>query len=174
MNPLTTAGDLIVRQTSNETRLPIGTQDQYLTVDSNAISTGGIAWKSQYYGTMYQYAESLNVNSMSTSTTVWTTKITLTTPTLPSGTYRLAYFAQGITQTASRRVKIRVIRNSVTEVADQEFTLTANSTTGTETVCDFLVVNLTTGSHTFDVQYQSQNGANVGIRDIHVEFYRIA
>lgn len=88
--PSTTKGDLVVHNGSDNTRLGVGSNGHVLTADSTEAS--GVKWAPAgggVYGTEYHYAASESESTTTSSS--WVNKTTLTTSSLPAGTYRLGY-----------------------------------------------------------------------------------
>jgi hypothetical protein len=117
-DPTTTAGDLSVYGGTTSVRLPRGTSNQYVGIDTtNFASTGGVGWNSFVFGTWYQYTESTDSNITSANATL-VSRVTMTTPVLDAGSYRVRAFCTTKTTNANRRVRVLCFVNSSNDASN--------------------------------------------------------
>jgi hypothetical protein len=84
--------------------LPVGTAGQYLGVGTFA-STGNVGWTSFVFGTQYQYSSSSNGAITATSTTP-VQRMSMTTPSIPAGTYHIAMNFSVQAANPSRQIRV--------------------------------------------------------------------
>lgn len=90
ISPLTTKGDLIVRDSAISTRLPIGTNNQLLTVDSTQAF--GLKWANPAIATSLAYLYNSATDTTSSSITVSYAIIdSMSQLTPPAGTYIVTF-----------------------------------------------------------------------------------
>jgi hypothetical protein len=107
-NPTTTKGDIISHNGTTQIRVPVGINSQSLIADSTQSS--GLIWKYPF-GSFYQYAQSLGDNN--TTSTSFQTKLTMTTGTLPIGTYMIHCYTRITSNQVSRNFEIETRVNSI-------------------------------------------------------------
>lgn len=139
------------------------------SVDSNDFITD------YGYGSQYHFAKSTTLTA--TTNAAFTEKLRLTTPSVPTGRYRVAvnfqiYNLSGQTRPLNVRswldVNTNVWYTSRIEVAF------LNGAATTEIYHAFEIFTLTQGSHIVAVDYASPNGANVGLGVTKIELMRIS
>ena len=103
--PTSTKGDLIVFDGTNNVRLAAGSNDEVLMADS--LQSSGLKWATptaSIFGSQFQTAE-LTTSTSTTSATM-VLRQNMTTPSLPSGTYRIEFIT--IHQSRSNAVTVGV------------------------------------------------------------------
>lgn len=125
-------------------------------------------FENEYY---HQYTESLG--SSSTSSTSFQTKLTLTTPNLPAGRYRIQWtYAYGHGQ-ADRRSEHRIYVDSTTAV----YTIEPEEGRGTSyyyPATGFDEVTFASdGTHTIEIQYRCVNVSSMVIKEARLEIWRL-
>lgn len=123
-------------------------------------------FENEYY---YQYAESLG--SSSTSSTTFQNKITLSTPVLPAGKYRIGWTYQFSVSAADRRAEHRVQYDSTNvwtsnpEESRKDYYVP---------VAGSLVVTFSTSdSHSITLDYRCDNAASTAIQNAALEIWRV-
>lgn len=128
---------------------------------------GGGGGGSTVFGSEYQYNSSDGESS--TTSTLWQTKVSLVTPALPAGTYRIGYTYQPGVDTNSVLGEFRVQRNAVT-ISQSTF----ESDNDRHLWGGFFHV-ATSGVQTITIQYCSPDGyAAAQIRRARLEIWRVA
>lgn len=124
-----------------------------------------------YFGAFYQYEESLTTSS--TSSTTFQNKLSLVTPTLPIGSYRINWTAILSHDTASRQSESQVTLDA------SEIWLIKNE--GARVLSEYANTafhHVTFGSaatHTIDLNYRRSSGssATVTIKEARIEIWRV-
>jgi hypothetical protein len=152
---------------------PVGT----FYVQNNG--TGAVVWRKYNTGVndwvkaqpndFYQTAISA-AESSTTSTTVWTTKVSLTTPALPLGDYRLGWRYKWRAG-ANRQLDFR-IRNGSDLFTSQPFTPSAAERRAD---AGFLSVTGISGAQTYNLDFKiTGSGTTLYMSDAYLEFWRVA
>lgn len=161
LSPAATAG-------STTYTLPSADGNDRQVLSTNAAGT--LSW--QVPVAQYQYAESLT-NSSTTSTT-FQTKVTLTTPTIPAGTYRVGWTYAVSHGTADRRSEERIVVDGTqVYIVDPEIGRTGAYWPG----AGFDEVTFgSAASHTITLQYRRQSASSftVNIKEARLEIWRVA
>lgn len=123
------------------------------------------------FGSYYQYVES-NPTSSTTSTTAWTTKVTLTPPnTLPLGTYLLMYACIGVTSTANREFDVRVRQGTTTLFEIRESII---RTQGQRNIAGQISLNNLSGTPTFTLEFKVGGAATTAsVRQANLVLWRV-
>lgn len=131
------------------------------------------AWVNEnVFGTEFQQEED-DVESVTTSTT-YQQKFRMTTPSLPSGTYRIGFYYSWSGQFAGYDAGIRVQVNDTDTIHEQNQGAEAAGTVGIQTESGF---DYYTGSGVLDidVDFRSQASfAAVWLREVRLEIWRVA
>jgi len=123
------------------------------------------------FGTRYQYAASEGESSNGTVTPVQ--KVRLTTPSLPAGDYRIAWFYEWMRDTAATSFEAKVELDDAT-VLSTHLTEQADATDWNP-VAGFVVATLTAAAHTIDIDFWGESAVNTSyIRRARVEIWRIS
>lgn len=131
--------------------------------------SGSLSWKAPV--AQYQYAESLGISS--TTATTFQTKVTLTTPSIPAGTYRIGWVYAVSHSTANRRSEQRItIDGTQVYIVDPELSRTGDNWPGSGF---HQVVFASTASHTIQLEYrrQSVTSFTVSIKEGRLEIWRV-
>lgn len=162
-----------LRTTTGPTDLTIGAiaNGEYLVRSGTNIiggSPGG-----GVFGTYPQYASS-DGESTYTGSTAWQTKVTLTTPVLPAGTYRVAFCAEIRNfSSISDDILYRFRQDGATTLCLGN--LEVKDTTNYISVSGFAHVTLTAAAHAFTVEYSLENAADsIYIRNARIEIWRVS
>lgn len=120
-----------------------------------------------WYGWNNSDAES-NTNSTS-----WVNKTTYTSPSVPTGNYRVGYQFEWRRNSASNDFKARIQLDSTTTI--MEMNEEAKDTNSWHHVGGFVIVNLTNGVHTIDIDFSGETTGNTSyIRRARIEFWMIS
>lgn len=172
ITPTTTKGDLLVETGSNVIRLPVGTTGDILFGQPN--ETSGVQWANLYdyypFGAFYTYGSS-TATSTTTSTT-YQTKLTVTTPSVPPGTYKVVVCYNWNLNAANRSAEFQVLFNGVQIIHH----LKEPSDASDDNLHTGMVIgNLTTTStHTILFQYRIFSGGTLTVSNVYLEFYRVS
>lgn len=109
--------------------------------------------------------------STTTSTTTWQNKCTITTPTIPPGTYMLRWTIKGKFSSANKEYEFRVIDGASTQLAYSQFRTPLASVEVPWTSSLLLV--LTEASYTYTLQFKCIDAGTVTVSEANLEFWRI-
>lgn len=127
-------------------------------------------WTSIIYGSHYQYAESLGGTSNNSQTT-YVSKVTLTTPSLPSGNYEVTLKSIYYHGTNGRQVQLSFLRNTV-EFENYTLYVTSNQSRAVHyTKTLFTAIS---GVQTFDIQFRSVGNGTANLGNTSLSFRRVA
>lgn len=130
---------------------------------------GSLSWKAPI--AQYQYAESLGISS--TTATTFQTKVTLTTPSIPAGTYRIGWVYACSHSVADRRSEYRVLIDGVqVYITDPEIGRTGAYWPGS----GFHHISfVSSATHTIELQYRRQSASSftVNIKEGRLEIWRV-
>jgi hypothetical protein len=120
----------------------------------------------------YQYAESL-AESTTTSTT-YQNKLTLTTPTLAAGDYRIAWGFDFSIDTNDRSIQYRVQVDNTTTLSEAQ-TYSSFAVDGANG-SGFAKVTLTNATHFIDIDYRrsSASSSTVRIKNARIDIWRLS
>ncbi len=116
---------------------------------SNAKKKVAISDLLPVFGTEYDSAESLGTSS--TTSTAWQTKLTLTTGTLPAGTYMVNWTYEWAGSSASADVDIQVEVDNTTVIMDQRQEPKDPGTDQSNPKGGQVPITLTNATHTIDI-----------------------
>lgn len=142
-------------------------------------STGAAEWllispPEPTFGSQYQYADSSAPSS--TTSVVFQNKLTLTTPSIPAGSYRLGYsYRWGLSQTNNQRFFIAQILADANQVYyHQQSTHAPENQHRTSGFVDLTYGS--SGTHTYQVQWARLGTATptATIQDVRLEFWRVS
>lgn len=157
-----------LQESSGPTTLTLGAvaDGQYLKRSGTAV-VGDVP----VFGTQYQYAASEGESTNATTTPVQ--KLRLTTPTLPAGNYRIAWFYEWLRDDAANSFEARVQLDDATILATH---LTENSDpTNWNPVSGFVQVALTNAVHTIDIDFWGETSTDTSyIRRARIEIWRVS
>ena len=114
--------------------------------------------------------------ALSTTTSAsYQTKLTLTTPTLEAGTYRVGLTFGWYGTSTSRFCNARLFQDATTSIWSMSSYPGGTATTVISSAAGFWQGSLAAGVHTFALQYSTSNAANtMGIQQARIEFWRIS
>ena len=129
-----------------------------------AIEEAGI------FGTRYQFEEA-KAETSTTSTTTWANKLTLTTPSLPSGNYYVGFQLIWRSSSASREAEFRVQRGGVSLI---EWEPSVSRTQDSRLECGFEKTGTISGVNTFTLDFRVGGSATtIFVREAHLVFWRL-
>lgn len=112
-----------------------------------------------------------NTETSTTSSTTYSVKLTLTTPSLLEGNYRLGWVLKWRAANANRGIQLRIRQDSTTIKEYILFTANVNETPFTAAFAQ--IENLTAGVHTFDLSFRVGIGSTtVYVSEANLEFWR--
>ena len=121
------------------------------------------------YGSQFQYVEALG--PLTTTSTIYANRLTLTTPTIPAGTYRVGFYYQWNKLTSGSFLG-RLLIDGV--VSTNQFQQPASFvSTQRNTTSGYQIIDLTTAIHTINIQTAVSGGGTSEIRNMRIEFWRI-
>jgi hypothetical protein len=121
------------------------------------------------FGTYYSYAESEPISDTTSST--YSQKLRLTTPSLPAGTYRIGYSFEGQNTSTSGRIDTRVqIDDSIT-IADTF--IEPQDVVNFYAFSGFKHAVLTPGVHDIDIDFANSGSGTANIRYARLEIWRV-
>jgi hypothetical protein len=125
------------------------------------------------YGSYYQYAN--HEPETNTTFTSYQNKVTLTTPVLTAGTYKVTFYSE-ISQSDQKPTKVRVRLDGVTVLAEIQETIEFSSgNIDYLTACGFDIQPLTAAVHTVTLDYSSTSeGGTAKIRRARIELIRVS
>jgi len=160
---------------------PVGLDLPVGTIYGQTASTGLKLWRKYNTGVndwivsqpmdFYQKV-SATAETSTTSTTTFSNKLTLTTPALPSGNYRINWMFKWRAANASRFLDLRVQR-----AAANIFTAIPFYANVTSRLFEsgFLPVDSLSGAQTFTLDFKvTGSGTTVYMSDAYMEFWRIS
>jgi hypothetical protein len=131
---------------------------------------------SSVFGSNYHYAE--KTTSQSTTSTSFQQYTSLTTGTLPAGTYRIGWMVVGMNTGDSDHIKTRVQVDNTTNLidpggggfCDNEYW----STTVRDVFCGFRRLTLSAAAHTIDIDFSTRSGGTAVLYHGQIELWRIS
>ena len=138
---------------------------------SNAKKKVAISDLLPVFGTEYDSAESLGTSS--TTSTAWQTKLTLTTGTLPAGTYMVNWTYEWAGSSASADVDIQVEVDNTTVIMDQRQEPKDPGTDQSNPKGGQVPITLTNATHTIDIDYRGENGNTAYIKSARLQIWRL-
>lgn len=160
-----------LRETGGPTNLTLGAiaDGQYLS--RAGASVAGVT--PPVFGT--QFVTANDETTSSTTSTTFQTKLTLTTPSVPAGTYIIQWTYYWAYSSAANSFEGRILRDGSVVEALHRQEPQDTSLTQAHAHTKFDVMVLTAGVHTFDLQYRNSGGGNTAqIQHVHMLFYRLA
>ena len=121
------------------------------------------------FGTFYMYIESLG--NTSTNSTTYINKITLTTDAVLEGYYRIGTFYTCASTTNNGEMAVALYQDNIL-VFENSFVIASNNVNSTSPFYSNKELFLSSGIHTFAVQFKSISGT-ANIRDTKIEFWRV-
>lgn len=131
---------------------------------------GNNDWAQAQPNDFFQVASAI-AESSTTSTTTWTTKVSLATPALPLGNYRLGWRYKWRAG-ANRQLDFRIQRNAANVFTSQPFTPSAVENRAD---ASFVHVNAISGVQTFNLAFKiTGSGTTLFMSEAVLEFWRTA
>lgn len=160
---------------------PVGLDFPVGTFYVQNVTGGGVLWRKHGVGVndwvkaspvdFYQSASS-TAESTTTSTTTYATKLTLVTPALPLGDYRVAWRYKWKAANANRGIQSQVLNNGV-EISNS-INFSAN-VAAYPSVANFIPVTSISGVRTFTFNFRVGIGATtITVGDYYAEFWRVS
>ena len=119
------------------------------------------------------FTEASSEGESSSTTLAWIEKLSMTTPTVSAGKYRIGWSYEFQTTSSSMTGKVRIQQDDTTEVCDVEFRVTPDS--GWIGQAGFKYLTLGSGSYTFDMDFAPVNGGKaMQLRRARLEFWRVS
>jgi hypothetical protein len=109
--------------------------------------------------------------STTTSTTTWQNKCTITTTTIPPGTYMLRWTIKGKFSSSDKEYEFRVIDGSSTQLAYAQFRTPLAAVEIPWTSSQLFV--LTEASYTYTLQFRCVDAGTVTVSEANLEFWRL-
>ena len=134
------------------------------------FGTADVQWTPTIFGENFQTATS-NAESANTSTTAYSSKLTMTTPSLPLGNYRLTWGFLFYHGTSGRQVQVSTLRNTV-EALNQ--ILFVNSSVSRDFREGDFQLDSISGVQTFDLQFRTVGNGTANISNAAFSIWRTA
>jgi hypothetical protein len=123
------------------------------------------------FGTEFQQVESLADSS--TTSTAFQTKLTLTTVSIPAGTYRIGWSYDWRYSTTVANFQARIVENGTVRFLHVQEPQDG-AITQRQPASGFLYLILPSGVNTIEIQYSSAGGLTATIRNARLELWRVA
>jgi len=137
------------------------------TVADNGDGSATISAVPNVFGTQFQQVSSLGISS--TISDIFQTKLTLTTPSLPSGTYRIGWMMQYNNLSISNYSDVRCQLNNVTTLS--ESLIEHKDPSNYPDFVGFAYQSLS-GVNTIDLDYRA-SGSTTNVRNARIELWRV-
>lgn len=140
---------------------------------STAVSGDTLTINNTYvFGTQFQQVQDETVST--TNGTTYLNKLTLTTPVIPAGTYRIGWTWRHTVASTSTSIQVRVQLDATDTLIEHQEEL--QDATNQISNGGFAHRTLTNAAHTITMDYRRQLGtaANVSIADTRLEIWRVA
>lgn len=122
------------------------------------------------FGTEFQIEEDNSLSS--TASTTYVPKLTLTTPSLPAGTYKVSWSAS-VGHTANQTTNVRCILDGIDTLSEVGVAIAAGGTSTLQG--SFTTRVLTSGVHNIAIEYSRiAGGGNATIEQARIEIHRVA
>jgi len=120
----------------------------------------------------YNFHQAASEAEDTTTNPAYTTKVTLTTASLPAGTYYIGWSAEVASSATNRDAKAQVLLDGATTIAERFHTTNLGAYTS---FSGFYIVALTAAIHTVDIQHaRIANGGTSYIRRARLTLWRVA
>lgn len=143
-------------------------------LSTDRVIIGAEAATEQYlghlFGQFYTYTESLGADTNSTA--IFANKLTLTTPSVDAGDYLVSWnFTWNMDQT-SRSFVAQIDQDAGTIIWDMEQEPKAGTVTQEQPAAGFAQVTLSSGVHTFELDYANNGSGDARIANARMTFWR--
>lgn len=166
------ADNLVIDNLTTAPTSPVVGQIYYNTNTKISYYWNGSAWKR--IGSAYFYETSDDTTSTTTSTT-YQQKLRLSVTSVPAGKYRVGWYYEWQHRSTSNDYQGRIQLNDTTTIMEQREENQDSGSDQFHVASGFSYVDLTTGSHNFDLDYaSSSNGVSTSIRRARLEFWRVS
>jgi parallel beta-helix repeat protein len=129
-----------------------------------------IAGKAVMYGTEFQEASSETESSTTSQT--YQEKLSLATPSLPAGTYRIGWYCELRSDIAGKRSQVRVQVDNTTDLC---YVTKDPGTSEKYSFCGFKYESLSAATHTIDMDYSAaESRMTAYIRRARLEIWRVS
>lgn len=134
---------------------------------------GGVANIVSVYGTQHTEVESLGEST--TTSTTFQNKLTLTTPSVPAGRYRVGWSFTWRYSNGSNDLRARILEDGSTTRWEMRQEPQDTGSDQQHPADGFAYINLTAGVHNFNLEYcGSTGGSTAGISQARLEFWRVS
>ena len=145
---------------------------EVLTSNGDGTTDFAVAGVGAVFGQNYQTAVSLARST--TPSTSFQTKVTMTTPALPAGTYRVGWCAVVDQTSVADRVHARLQDITGATTIGVEQVHEPKDTNNRIAIGGFAEVAFSGAAKTFQIQWRQQDGSTAGIQDARIEIWRVA
>lgn len=122
------------------------------------------------FGADYQTVTSLGRST--TTSTVFQTKLTLTTPVL-TGTYRIGWMSVIDQSNGSDAVQARLFNDTDGAIVGAQYEVEPKDTRNRYYAGGFAEIAFSGAAKSFSIQYRQQRGNTAGIQDARIEIWRV-
>jgi len=119
------------------------------------------------------YQTEIDLGRDTTTSTSWQDKVTLTTPALEAGTYRISWHAVVDQSSVADDVQARLYNVTDAAVVGAEQSKESKEDTDRIAVSGFAEVIFAGVAKSFKIQYRQQRGGTAGIQDARIEIWRV-
>jgi hypothetical protein len=147
------------------------TQQNFTVIDNTTKKLANSGLKFNVYGSDFDYIQDLTSTSTTLVTPNYATKITLSTSTIPAGTYKITASAQvnKTTNAADLYIRIQVDGSNLGNIMQLEL---SDSSSWVQYTKVLFITFLTTTTHTITLQYSQESAGTTNIRDASLEIIR--
>jgi len=171
---LTAKGDIIVRNDSGVTRLPVGSNGQILVADNSELP--GIKWSAlvPVFGSQFEHKK--DIIPSSTSSVAYQNYTTLTTAIKPAGKYRVGFAASWGLNNAANDILIRCQVDGINVRDSLQVEPSDPGTDQTNMYSSFGYVDFPIATvHTITIDFAVTNSGNTAtIRNSALEIWRVS
>ena len=125
------------------------------------------------YGT--EFSQEVNIAESTTSNTAFTNKMSLSTASIPAGTYRVGWYYNWAYSVNTSNFLARVQIDDTTTIHEQteQPTVSGNSQENVSSGFGYVTFS-TNATHTIDLEFAASNGAHTSyIKNSRLEFWRV-
>jgi hypothetical protein len=163
-------GDLFVASAADTVaRLPVGTDTFVLTADS--VEATGVKWVSNVFGADFQ--EEVEEARTTTTSATFQTKITLTTPSSLSGTYRIGWAAVVDQSNNKDSVEVRLQNTTDASTVGVIERYEPKDPNNRMFAGGFSFITMSGTAKAFEIQFRQQDGGTAGCQAARIEWWRV-